>query len=363
MGATFAERATHLDPGSVERQAIARNLSSYGGRLETVGTPALYSLMSVFVSDDYDVDRGVFTIAQLAAIGGACVLLASAVELPMWMGFLLATWAVWFFLPALADLREGNVSSFQWLCLAVVVAVARTQETPVRDVLVGGLLGVAAAVKPNLVPVVAIVLLPLAVDGRVRPLVRTAAGAAGGALACALGSAAWFGTPAVWAQWSTGLRQLAASKVGVEDENVGLVPALREATHRDLSVPVQLLVAAVCLVAVLRTRRRGIVRSRDEVLLAVGVGGAAVALVSPIFWIHYSVLLAPAAFACWRFAPARTRAATLAAVFLLSSVPRMIHDDKPMVVVCVLAAQVTLFPLALLAWTGQRARTEAHAEG
>jgi hypothetical protein len=135
---------------------------------------------------------------------------------------------------------------------------------------------------------------------------------------------------------------------------MGLIATLHEITHRDFSRPILLLVASIGVLALLRSKRVAAERNPDEVLLAIAVGGAATALVAPIFWLHYGVLVAPAALVSWRLAPERSRGVTLLALLLMSSVPRMLDGDLERFAVGVALAQVVLFALSLIAWTRAR---------
>ena len=356
LARTFAERAARPDASDVEKLALSSNLGLYGGKLETVGTPAVYAALSPFVGDDYGVDRRVFLIAQIAAVIAACLLFGALLGLPAWVGFLLAAWAVWFFEPVISHLIVGSVSSFQWLWLGLVVLISRTERSPWRDGLVGGALGLAAMAKPNLLLIVAAVLLPLAVDRRIGPLLRTAGGVVVGGAACLLGSAAWFGSLSVWGEWANQLPRLVKVIAGVDAGNFGLVAAVYEIAHRDVSRPVTLIVASIGVLAIVRSRRAGAERSPDEVLFAIAVGGAATALGAPIFWLHYGVLVVPAAFLCWR--SAQPQWMTLLAVLFMSSLARALEGDLVRFAVGIALGQIALFALALRGWTHAR-RTQS----
>jgi hypothetical protein len=356
LARAFAERASRDDASEVEKFAFATNMGLYDARIQTVGTPALYALVSPFVTDDYDVDRRTFLIVQLGAVAGAFVIFAVASGLPAWVGLLLAGWAGWFFEPVISDLIVGSVSSLQWLGLGLVVLASRARASLRRDAFIGAALGFAAIVKPNLLLVFATVLLPLAVDRRVRALGASLAGAAGGALVCVVGSSAWFGNPSVWWQWAQVLPMLTVQQAGVEEGNIGLVATLREITHHRLPLPLALLVGASCLVAMMRTRKPGTPRSADEVLFAVAAGGAATALIYPLFWVHYGVLVVPAALVGWRWAKGGARWVVALAALAMSSLPRMARDDMLDFAVGVGVAEIALFAFALAAWADARSR-------
>jgi alpha-1,2-mannosyltransferase len=354
LGRVFSERASRPGTSEAETVALDANLRAYKGKLEAVGTPALYAALSPFMTDDYEIDLVVYRITQIAALVVACLLFSRIVSLPIWAGLFVAAWTLLYFEPVTSDLRVGNVSTFQWLWLGMVVLISRTEESSWRDVAVGGALGLATTMKPNLVLVLATVLLPLVVDRRVRPLMRTAAGAAAGAVACLVGSVIWFGAPSAWVQWARSVRRLALADAGVATGNSGLVALLRGKTHQDFSKPLLLVVASIVLFAVLRSRRKECERGRNEVLLATAVGGAATALVAPVFWLHYCVLLMPAALVGWRLAPRWAKWGSPVAILMMSSPSLMLNRGYLPVAVGVVLSQIGLFALALSAWVRVR---------
>jgi hypothetical protein len=355
LGRIFSERVARPKASRAETVALDANLQMHQGALETVGTPALYAALSPFVTDDFEVDLAVYRIAQIFAVVVACLLFSRMVDLPVGVGFLVAAWALVCFPPVGSDLRVENVSIFQWLWLGVPVALSRTEPSSWRDAAVGAVLGLAVTMKPNLALVLVAVLLPLVLDRRTRALVFTVCGTMVGALACFVASAVWFGSPLVWVQWARSVPRIATVTAVVDSGNYGLVAVLHEVTHHDLSKSLLLVVAAIAVFAVARSRRDGSERGPDEVLFATALGAAATALVAPIFWLHYCVLLVPAAFVGWRFAPRWTRWGSLVAMSLMSGSSVITGHGQLPVAVVVVVADVTLFALTILAWV--RART------
>ncbi len=341
--------ASREGTGPLERAALGMNLDLYAGKLEVVGTPALYALSSVFVGDDYEVDRRVFLLAQLAAVSVASVLFALVSGAPGWAGLLFAAWAVSFFEPVISDLVVGSVSSLQWAWLGVVAWLAGARVTAGRDALLGAALGFATTVKPNVALVIVLLLLSLAFDRRARALGATIAGALGAAVATVAVTAAWSGSPGAWLEWLQALPRLASTRATLADGNVGLVAVLRESLHVQAALPLAVLVVAACALLLWRTRGASLDASRD-VLFAVSAGGAGTALASNVFWVHYAVLLAPAAFVAWASRRPTWRAAALVAVSAMSSVPRSLFGDRFAVDLLFVVAQATLFVLALAAW-------------
>lgn len=354
LGRIFAARADLPGASEIERTALRTNLDLYKGKLEVVGTPALYAALSPFVSEDYEADRKRFLRAQLGAVLAAALLFGAAVELPAWVALLLAAWAILFSGPVLSDLVVGSVSSLQWMELGVVVLIARTARGSWRDPLVGGALGLAAVTKPNLALIVAAVLLPLAIDRRSAAFARTVAAVGAGALVGVAGAAAWFGRLSAWGDWARALPRVRRVTAGVDAGNMGLVGLLHEGTHRDLSPFVLVVVAAAVVAAVASSREKDRERSEDEVVVAIAVGGAATALAAPIFWLHYGVLVLPAALVAWRFGRRGEKWWTIGAAMLLSSAPRMLDGDLTRFAVGVVFAQVALFGMTLAAWVRLR---------
>lgn len=292
--------------------------------LETYSTPWLYTVFGAAATGDYEIDFRSFHVASVLALAGGVTLLARCAGLSWIATALLVSVSVAGMAPAASDARVGNVNGLLLGMLAASIWIGGRLDWRVRDLLAGGVLGMAAMFKPNLAFPVLTLGLGWLFTGRYRKLSGQCAGIAAGAALAFVLSSAWFSTPRAWLQWWAVLGEL----MGEYDHalargNFSLVRILRD--HAGAGAWIGAVVLAVLMVLVvggLVMRRRacdaGCGDARRDDLLFAGLGAAVSLLAARLAWLHYFVLVLP--LAAWTLRPEARPAVRAAGVVGLAMV-------------------------------------------
>lgn len=281
IGEEFFARA--LDSGS----RVFHETATDRRRLDSRGSPFLYASFA-WISSDFERALLHDRILILAALFGGIVLLGRYGGLPSWLSILFFAAVVSFYLPFIADFIVANVNAIQLFLLALALTVGEK-----RPVLAGAILAMMLAQKPNVVMVVAVLMLARVIARDFRRLGREVLGGAlGGALAFAIGSW-WFETPRIWLLWLGSAGDLYETLLGVEFNNV--TPALP--LFQQYGTWISYVIAAVLVAIVCVALRR---RGKSDDLLLVSLGLLIYFMSATLVWLHYLVLCIVPAFALLR---------------------------------------------------------------
>ncbi len=297
IGEEFFARS--LDAGS----RVFHETATYRRRLDSRGSPFLYASFA-WLSRDFEKAQATYQALVLAAFLGGILLLGRYRRMPVWLSILIFALLVHFFLPFRADFGVGNVNAFQLFFLAL--ALRLSDRYPV---IAGAILGLLLAQKPNVILVVAVLMLSRLITRDFKRFGRELLGGAiGGALAFVIGSL-WFETPRIWLLWVNSAGDLYETLLAVDYNNVTPALPLFARYGTGLSyVIAAVLIAIVCLPLFLRRRR-------DDLLL-ISHGLLIYFLSATLVWLHYLALCVIPAFALFR---ARVTAAIAGIALLLMS--------------------------------------------
>ncbi len=203
----------YLDPPGYERalngladasgNAKLKHANGFRRNLETMATPFFYSTFAL-VPGDYETAQAFYTFLLYVATGIGVTLLARLRGIAFWPSICVALLVELSFNPFVQDLKYGNVSSFQFLYMAVMLYIAVKglyPKNPWLESLYLGSLAVFVLFKPN-TPWIALALAShyWIARGTRKFAMGIAAGAAGSVIAFACG-AAFFDGPGAWIDW------------------------------------------------------------------------------------------------------------------------------------------------------------------
>lgn len=271
-------------------------------RLDLVSSPFLYSTLR-WTSRDYELALTQYHVAVLFAFIAGVLLLGRAARLS-WASslFLLAGLLLWF-RGFEADLRVGNVNSFQLLAIAVAVAVPRARWF---------LLGALLLFKPNVMFVPLLFAVSRLARREFRALMIELASGAAGALAAIVIAAITYGSPRVWLQWVRAANDFYHRLPTRMERNVTPALSLFHEHGEWVSYVLAALLVLVVCVAIWRSRS-------DDALLLAGLGILVYLLTANVVWLHYMVLVIPIAVALLRWRV--TAILAVAALLLIAEEP------------------------------------------
>ncbi len=256
-------------------------------RLDSRGSPFLYASFA-WVSRDFGTALLQFRVLILATCLGGMVLLGRYCRFPLWFSITLFAATVYCYLPFIADFIVANVNAIQLFLLALALTLSER-----RPVLAGAILGMMLAQKPNVVLVVAVLMLARVLTKDFQRLKREILGGAiGGIIAFVIGSW-WFETPRIWLLWLGSAGNLYETLLGVEFNNV--TPAL--SLFQQYGTWLSYAMAAVLLVIAFIPLMRG---AKGDDLLLISLGLLIYFMSATLVWLHYLVLCFIPAFALFR---------------------------------------------------------------
>ena len=281
IGEEFFARS--LDSGS----RVFHETATYRRRLDSRGSPFLYASFA-WLSADFERALQQYQALVLAAFLGAILLLGRWRRMPLWLSILVFALLVHFFLPFRADFGVGNVNAIQLFLLALALTVGER-----HPVIAGAILGLLLAQKPNVILVVAVLMLSRILTRDFKRLGRELLGGAiGGVVAFAIGSL-WFGTPRIWLLWLESAGNLYETLLSVEFNNV--TPALPLFEHYGTWLSYVIAAALIAIVGIALMRGA----KRDDLLL-ISLGLLIYFMSATLVWLHYLVLCIIPAFALFR---------------------------------------------------------------
>lgn len=324
------------------------------GQLELTASPFAYWVFSWFPDVSYDTAHDVFLAISLVAMVVGFLGFGLALRIPR-LAFALAVLAVFGYLPALMDLKMGNVSQWQFGMLGVVLLLLHGLPRRLAWSAAAAWLGLCLAFKPTLI-VCALFLLVAAM--RREPIARVleivAAGAIGFLLAVALSLELM--PPASWLEWLHALRTMDAADVSLWHGN--LSPLFYAVVHGGAWEGIHPLALLLTTGLVLFAATRVVppvdpAPAGRDTAAWLAAGCLVFLLTSPLAWYYYHVLSLPAILVVTaaalrppRLQPSVTVVAFLAmAVLALGTYPLdHVHQPSPAMAMlrCVIANLVLL---------------------
>jgi hypothetical protein len=277
-------------------------------RLDNVSSPFLYTTLR-WVSRDYERALTQDHVAVLIAFVAGVLLIARRVRLPWCLALLLVAGLLLYYRGFEADLRVGNVNSFQLFALALSFWVP--------PIFAGALMAMLLCFKPNLI----FVALLLAISHDRGRLKRELLGGLAGAAIALVAGAVSYGSPRVWMQWVSAANQFWHRIPTRLERNVTPALALFQEHGAWPSYALAAVLFAIAACAV--WRRKG---SADDVLVA-GTGILIYLLSATVVWLHYMVLVVPVAIALMRWRG--TAVVALLALAMIAEVPFEMLTGKP----------------------------------
>jgi hypothetical protein len=299
VGARVLEEARRDGAGRRFRAAAEANARLYDDLIDPTGTPTFFAFFGPFATGAYesDVDRyqTVVTLAFAAGVLAVCRMLRFSLPASVLTVGVLGTC----FYPLFADVLDGNVARLQFGVLAGALWVAWRWPGARARLASGLLLGALVAFKPNVLAVVAMLVVAWAVDAgrRRRELLPRVAGIVLGGVTAGVAGAAFAGRGSAWTSWATVMRRVVDRPYPVADGNYGGAAILREVAGVDVGVALAAaLFAAVAGVLWVAARRRRAGREAargDTDLFPAAAGWVVMLLGGPLAWPHYFVLTVP----------------------------------------------------------------------
>jgi hypothetical protein len=300
IGEEFFARS--LDSGSRVFHETATNRR----RLDSRGSPFLYASFA-WVSSDFETALLQFRVLIIATCLAGIFLLGRYCGFPLWFSIAFFAASVYYYLPFIADFVVANVNAIQLCFLALALTFSER-----RPAIAGAILAMMLAQKPNVVMVVAVLMLSRLLTRDFHRLGRELLGGAiGGLIAFAVGSW-WFETPRIWLLWLGSAGDLYETLLGVEYNNVTPALPLFQQHGTWISYVIAAVLVVIACIPLLRGARR------DDLLL-MSLGLLIYFLSATLVWLHYLVLCFIPAFALFR----RRVTAVLAflALLLMADVP------------------------------------------
>ncbi len=342
IGEEFFARS--LDSGS----RVFHETASKRRRLDSRGSPFLYASFA-WISSDFERALLHNRILIVAALFGGVVLLGRYCGTPLWLSIAFFAAAVSLYLPFIADFIVANVNAIQLFLLALAVSVGKR-----RPVIAGAILAMMLAQKPNVVMVVAVLLLARVLTRDFRRLGQEVlGGTVGGILAFVVG-AWWFETPRIWLLWLGSAGDLYETLLSVEFNNV--TPALP--LFEQYGTWISYVIAAVLLAIACIALQRG---GKSDDLLLVSLGLLIYFMSATLVWLHYLVLCIIPAFALLR--SRATAGIALIALLLMADEPysMLFGPSTPQLrATLIFVAMVMLYSACVaMLWRGRGSRVPA----
>jgi hypothetical protein len=342
---TAVAASPYLDPPGYERalngladasdNAKLKHANGFRRNLETMATPFFYSVFAL-VPDDYETAQVLYTFFLYVATGLGVMLLANLRGIAFWPSVCLALLVELSFNPFVQDLKYGNVSSFQFLYMAAMLAIAVKglyPRNPWLESLYLGSLAIFVLFKPN-TPWIALALAShyWITRGTRRFALGMAAAAVGSVIAIACG-AAFFGGAGAWIDWFHFTQGMNGGSLVRSLEQGNLSPAmlLWQRSGSMGLVPYALMISAwLALALVLAVTFMGrrtdqlvptVLRCLADPWLALSIGIMFTFATAPLVWAYYHVFALVPMFAFFRPREHPARTAWIVVAYLAMANP------------------------------------------
>lgn len=293
MGSEMAAEAELPSAPETQRQATYANMqdSLHNGRVDSRGSPLLYTLIGLLSSGDYETDQKRFAVASGLCLAMSVVMLCHLLRFSVVSTILVLAFLAADFSPVVSDMGVGNLNEIQLFAVALFILFAGRS----RYLAAGIAIGMATMIKPTTLIVLALAVIVGLADRDYRRLLRLLTGvgvAAAGSIAV---SGLYFANPRMWIGFIKSLSgTVGDGSYPLEKGNYGLAKLLFGGTGPGPAIILIVLLAAFSWL-VFSTRRKApaVEPAVTNAFAAAGVGCALMLLSSPLAWVHYYVLLIP----------------------------------------------------------------------
>jgi hypothetical protein len=293
MGTEMATEAEKPTASETQRQATYANMQDplHNGKVDSHGSPFLYTLMGLLSSGDYDGDQKRFAIVSLLCLAASVAMLGYLLRLSTAAILLLMAFLASDFAPVVSDIGVGNLNEIQLFAVALFILLAGRS----RHLLAGIAIGTATMLKPTTAVVLALAVIIAFADRDFRRMLRLMLGACAAAAGAFGLSALYFSNPGMWVSFAKSLSgTMGEGAWPLEKGNYGLAKLLFGGTGPGPTVILVVLLAVFCWVVFSTRRKAGAAEPAvANAFAAAGVGCALMLLSSPLAWVHYYVLLIP----------------------------------------------------------------------
>ena len=295
MGSQMAAEAQLQSTPETQRQATFANMQDplHNGKVDSHGSPFLYTLIGLMSSGDYDTDQKRFAIISGLCLAVSVLLLCRLLRFSLVSTILVMAFLASDFAPVVSDMGVGNLNEIQLFGVVLFIWLAgRSRYLPA-----GIAIGTITMVKPTTAIVLALAVLVGLADRDYRRLLRLLAGACVAGAGSIAVSALYFANPKMWIGFVRNLTDtLGEGSYPLEKGNYGLAKLLFGGTGPWPAIILIVLLAAFSWL-VFSTRRKGSAAEAavPNAFAAAGVGCTLMLLSSPLAWVHYYVLLIPLA--------------------------------------------------------------------
>jgi hypothetical protein len=293
MGAEMAAEAQAPSTQEVQRQATYANMqdSLHAGRVDSRGSPFLYTLIGLMSSGDYEADQKRFAIISGLCLAAAVAMLCYLLRMSTVSAILLLAFLAADFAPVVSDLGVGNLNEIQLFAVTLFIWFAARSQ----NLAAGIAIGTVTMIKPTTGIVVALAVIIGLADRDYRGLLRLLIGLGVSTVVCIAVSGLYFGNPKMWIAFIKSLSDtLGDGSYPLEKGNYGLAKLLFGGTGPGTTIILVLLIAVFAWL-IFSTRRKApaLSAAMPNAFAAGGVGCAVMLLSSPLAWVHYYVLLIP----------------------------------------------------------------------
>ena len=199
MGAEMAAEAQSPSASEAQRQATFANIQDplHNGKVDSHGTPFLYTLIGLLSSGNFDADQQRFAIASLLCLVASVAMLCHLVRLSMASTILLLAFLAAEFAPVWSDIGVGNLNEIQLFAVALFVFLAGRS----RHLWAGVAIGTVTMLKPTTAIVLVLAVIVALADRDYRRIVRLAAGVCAAAVGAFALSVLYFANPKMWIEF------------------------------------------------------------------------------------------------------------------------------------------------------------------
>jgi hypothetical protein len=296
MGEQYYQNALATDDWRFQSVAEARR------ELETLSTPALYTVFSLFSSNNYEYDYCFFQIFSI------CVFLFSLLAFCLFLGFSWTEGTVFvalvsiYYEPLLSDIRVTNVNRLNvgFLCLCCFLAHYRNPAILKR--ITGLLLGAFIPYKPVLIGSTFLYLVARAAQRKWRELLIDSAWVAAGGALSLIAAMAYFSDVSIWFMWSREFSSMGDVMISLNNGNHSPAQGLSEWLGISRSI-IGMLLGGIVLSSIsgawfLKAKQvmpelHSSQRSYQIDITAILLGVLLFFSASKLVWLHYQLMLTP----------------------------------------------------------------------
>lgn len=314
----------------LQKAATEENLDIYGGRLDSIASPFMYTFISALSSGNYHSSHAGYVWLCLSTFLLSMLMLGRTLKFSWTAIFFLTFLFLELYSPLISDLRVGNVNCIQLLAVSIYIYLSSRS----KRFLSGVVLVLCVMLKPTTVMIVFVAAVDACFQKPFREQCALFAGMFSGFAVGSLAPLALFPNLAVWGDFIRSLpATLEMSRYPLENGNMGLIMLVNHLSGMKISLTMYLLLLPLVLFSLYRSsscRGESCAGTAGEQasIRVVGYGAVIMLCSSSLVWLHYYTILIPVLLYAlrpelWRSSVAAAIAPRIVAVaaFLLFSTP------------------------------------------